>query len=64
MQRRDVLFEFIRHGAYMKVSAIDTQTNIEVSIVGPPSAGEALLKATALRKLNYVLNKRRRERQP
>lgn len=57
---RQVLFEFIRMGAYVKVSAIDTETNTEVSIVGPPAAGEAALKATALKKLHYVLDKKQR----
>ena len=57
MSPRQVLFEFVRVGAYMKVSAIDTLTNTEVSIVGPPSAGEAMLKATVLKKLEYVMAK-------
>lgn len=61
MPPRQVLFEFIRQGAYMKVSAIDTQSNIEVCIVGSASAGEAILKATVLKKLEYVLDKKQRD---
>lgn len=54
---RDVLFEMRRVGAFVKVSAIDADTGTEVSIVGNPAAGEAMLKRTALRKLEYVLKK-------
>lgn len=55
MTTREVLFEFRRVGAYLKVSAIDAQTGTEVSIVGNPGAGEAMLKRTALQKLQFVL---------
>lgn len=57
MVAREVLFEFRRVGAFIKVSAIDAETGIEVSIVGNPAAGEVMLKRTALRKLEYVLSK-------
>ncbi len=55
--RREILFEFIRRGAFVKVTALDPVTGTEASIVGPPSAGAAALKALAVRKLDYVLNK-------
>ncbi|CAA7617782.1 hypothetical protein [Magnetospirillum sp. UT-4] len=57
MAGREVLFEFIRVGTYVKVSAVDAATGIEVSIVGPASASQAHLRLTALRKLEYVLAK-------
>lgn len=57
MAAREVLFEFRRVGAYVKVSAIDAATGTEVSIVGDASAGQTQLKMTALRKLEYVLAK-------
>lgn len=50
-----VIFEFQRVGAFVKVSAVDPKTLIEVSIVGSPRAGEEVLKRTARRKLEYVL---------
>ncbi len=53
-----VIFEFIQHGNAVKVTALDPKSLVEVSIVGPASAGQATLKATALRKLQYVLSKR------
>ena len=55
----DVIFEFITVGAYVKVSAIHVATSIEASIVGNPMSGEAALRRTALRKLQYVVDKKR-----
>jgi hypothetical protein len=57
MAGREVLFEFRRIGAYVKVCAIDAATGTEVSIVGDVAAGEMRLKQTALKKLEYVLAK-------
>ena len=54
-----VIFEFISVGAYVKVSAIDVATGIEASIVGNPTSGESALRRTALRKLQYVVEKRK-----
>ncbi len=54
-----VIFEFISVGAYVKVSAIDVATGIEASIVGNPMSGEVALRRTALRKLQYVVDKRK-----
>lgn len=58
MAGREVYFEFRRVGNYVRVSAIDSLTGIEVTVAGDPKAGEAHLKQTALRKLQFVLNKR------
>lgn len=55
---REVIFEFIQHGTSVKVTAMDPETLVEVSIVGPASAGQAVLKANALNKLKYVLARR------
>lgn len=52
-----VLFEFRQVGDYLKVSAVDPVTNTEISIVGSARASREALKATALRKLIYVLNR-------
>ncbi|HSV28999.1 MAG TPA: hypothetical protein VLL76_05555 [Candidatus Omnitrophota bacterium] len=57
MAGRQVYFEFMRQGAYMKVVAIDSVTATEVTIVGPAGASQEQLKLTALRKLEYVLSK-------
>lgn len=50
----EVLFEFHRVGAYMKVVAIDGKTGEEVSVVGPATGSVELLKRTAMNKLRYV----------
>lgn len=53
----EVLFEFRIIGNFVRVSAIDTRTNTEISMVGDPKAGEELLKRMAMRKLRYVIAK-------
>ncbi|HEV8027611.1 MAG TPA: hypothetical protein VGP50_09280 [Stellaceae bacterium] len=55
---RDVIFEFVQVGGVVKVTALDTASGIEASIVGDPSAGDAALKRLARKKLDYVLAKR------
>ncbi len=52
---KEVIIEFHRVGAYVKVSAIDPDSLTEVSIVGDPQAGEAMLKRLAVQRLEYVL---------
>lgn len=53
-----VIIEFYSVGAYVKVSAIDPRTLVEVSIVGDPQRGESALRQAVLRKLRYVMEKR------
>ncbi len=55
---REVILEFQSVGNSVKVTAIDPLTLIEVSIVGSATAGEEILKRTAIRKLEYMLAKR------
>lgn len=56
-RKGDVLIEMIQIGNAVKVSAVDTATGTEVSIVGAPSVGEEVLKRNAINKLLYVLKK-------
>jgi len=58
----EVLLEFHQIGAIVKVSAVDPVTLTEVSISGPASAGESALGQAAIRKLRYVLARRKEER--
>ncbi len=51
----DVIIEFIDMGRFIRVSAIDQATGIEVSMVGDPKAGKDTLSRLAARKLRYVL---------
>ena len=53
------LFEMRRVGKSVRVIAIDPATNIEVTIIGDHRVGEEALKRTAMRKLAYVIAKRR-----
>ncbi len=59
---KEVLLEFQRIGNAVKVVAMDPETLVEVTIMGPPGAGEEALSRIAMRKLEYVLNKRKMER--
>jgi hypothetical protein len=56
---REVIFEFIRVGGSVKVTAVDTATGVEAVIVGDPAAGETTLKRLARQKLDYVLARRK-----
>ncbi len=57
LQGREVILEFHQIGQIVKVTAMDTKTLTEISIQGPASAGESLLKTNALKRLEYVLKK-------
>ncbi len=52
------LLEFITIGNSVKVCAVDPKTGVEVSIVGPRSAGQTELSKNAVNKLLYVLEKK------
>lgn len=58
MRNREVIFEFFPVGNVVRVSAMDVKTMTECSIQGPASAGEAMLKANALKRLEYVMKKK------
>jgi hypothetical protein len=53
--KRAVYFEHISIGNAVKVTAIDSVTAIEVSIMGPATAAQADLERLALRKLRVRL---------
>src|SRR5262245_26435293 len=55
----EVIFEFRRVGAFVKASAIDVASGVEVSITGPASADESTLRRAALAKLEWALRRRR-----
>lgn len=56
---QDIIIEFHRIGNSVKVSAMDPATLTEVSIVGPANAGEEMLKRNVLRKLEYILARKK-----
>lgn len=55
---REVLVEFQQIGNAVKVTAMDTKSMVEVSIMGPATAGEEILKRNVINKLNYILSKK------
>ena len=58
LSNREILLEFHPIGNAVKVSAMDVQTMTEISIQGPASASELVLKNNALKRLDYVLKKK------
>ncbi len=64
IDKGDIIIEFVPNGKYMKVSAFDPDTLVEVSIAGPRNARKADLQATVLQKLEYVLNKKSEQDTP
>ena len=58
LEDREVIIELRPMGHIVRVSAMDTATLTEITIQGPASAGEHILRQNALRKLEYVLKKK------
>jgi hypothetical protein len=51
-----IIYEIIRLGAYVKVSAVDPVTSIEVSVIGPAKVeGLEAMKRVARRKLERAI---------
>jgi len=63
MPEREVLLEYQRIGAAVKVTAVDPETLVEVSIQGPASLPESALERAAISKLRYVLGRSRQRRE-
>lgn len=58
-QGSEIYIEFKQIGQYIKVTAIDSVTGMEASIVGDAKASQAELKRLAAQKLKYVLEKQK-----
>ncbi len=56
--RREVFVEFLRVGNCVKATAMDSETLTEVSVVGPATGGQEMLRRTVLAKLDYVLKRK------
>ena len=54
----EVLFEFVITGNYVKVIAVDPNSNTEISIVGDRRLSKTVLQRNAIKKLLYVIEKR------
>ena len=55
---REIIFEFTPSGHFVKVTAMDTKSLIEITIQGPVSASQDILKINAAKRLKYVLEKK------
>ncbi|HXC57351.1 MAG TPA: hypothetical protein VNU97_18770 [Rhizomicrobium sp.] len=55
----EVFVEFVVQGNVVKATAIDAATGTEASVMGPAGAPRASLTDAAVRKLRYVLDKKR-----
>lgn len=58
---RDVIFEYIQQGAYMRVAVVDVASGTEAIIVGPANAARSDLNALALRKLKHLLDQQQQQ---
>jgi len=52
-----IIFEIIRMGDYVKVSAVDPVTMVEVSVVGPSKGPIDVVKQVAVRKLRRAIER-------
>lgn len=57
----EIYFEYVIQGAYVKVSAIEPETQTEAIVVVPRGLSEEQMKYQALQKLNYILKKKAEE---
>lgn len=57
----EVLFEIQPRGRYVRVTAIDPRTGVEVISICDAKYSQTMVKRLAARKLKYVLRKRRAE---
>lgn len=55
----EAIIEFQRIGNSVKVSAIDTVSHVEVSIIAPASSTEKHMTDAVMRKLHYMLARRK-----
>jgi hypothetical protein len=53
-----VIIEMIAVGRYVRVTAVDTLSGTEVTLVGDPRRGERSLREAAVRKLRFVMAKK------
>ena len=53
----EILFEYVRNGAFVKVTAIEPETRTEASVVVPANLPQEQMQIQALNKLRYVLKK-------
>jgi len=55
----EVLFEYTRVGNTVRVTAVDATSGTEVTIQVPANLGQQDMQKAAMRKLEYVLSKKK-----
>ncbi len=55
---KDIYVEFIILGNTVKATAIDPDTGVEASVIGPAGAPQSAMAQAARRKLEYVMKKK------
>lgn len=55
---REVIIEYFPVGLYVRVAAMDVATLTEITVQGPKTATQEMLKANAMKRLEYVLRKK------
>ena len=55
---REIIFEFVQNGNYVKVIAFDVATKVEISTVAPRNITQQQQQQAAINKLMYVLEKK------
>jgi hypothetical protein len=57
----ELYFEFVTVGSTVKVTVLDATTAMEAIIVAPAATPQSTLERLAIRKLDYVMNRKRGE---
>ncbi len=57
--KSEILIEFVVNGNVVKVTAVDSATGIEATIIGPANGARDALTQAAVKKLKYLLEKKR-----
>jgi hypothetical protein len=55
---KEIYVEFIILGNTVKATAIDPETGVEASVIGPANAAQSIMAQAARRKLEYVQKKK------
>ena len=58
MPGKEIYVEFVVMGNTVKVTAIDSESGLEASVIGPAGAPRGAMAEAARRKLEYVAKKR------
>ena len=58
MAGKEIYVEFVIMGNTVKVTAIDSESGLEASVIGPAGAPRAAMAEAARRKLEYVAKKK------